>query len=59
MEKGGYYRIHVDGYKWFGKRRISQISQRGEGEVGSLVCEYLVSEVEFYAISIHRQIPTL
>ena len=27
-------RIHVEGYKWFGKPRVNQNSQRGEGEVG-------------------------
>ena len=27
-------RIQVDGYKWFGKPRSSQTSQRGEGGVG-------------------------
>ena len=27
-------RINVDGYKWFGKPRSSQTSQRGEGGVG-------------------------
>ena len=40
-------RINVDGYKWFGKPRSSQTSQRGEGGVGFLVRECLVSEVEF------------
>ena len=40
-------RIHVDGYKWFGKPRSSQTSQRGEGWVSFLVRECLVSEVEF------------
>ena len=40
-------RIAVDGYKWFGKPRTSQRSQRGEGGVGFLVRESLVSEVEF------------
>ena len=40
-------RINVDGYKWFEKPRSSQTSQRGEGGVGFLVRESLVSEVEF------------
>ena len=40
-------RIEVEGYKWFGKPRNKQTSQRGEGGVGSLVRECLVSEVEF------------
>ena len=40
-------RINVDGYKWFGKPRSSQTSQRGEGGVGFLVRECLVSKVEF------------
>ena len=39
--------IAVDGYTWFGKPRSNQKSQRGEGGVGFLVCEYLVNEVEF------------
>ena len=34
-------------YKWFGKPRTSQRSQRGEGGVGFLLRECLVSEVEF------------
>ena len=41
-------RINVDG---FGKPRSSQTSQRGEGGVGFLVCECLVSEVEFIYIT--------
>ena len=41
------FKIDIDGYKWFGKPRSSQRSQRGEGGVGFLVCECLVSEVEF------------
>ena len=40
-------RIEVDGYKWFGKPRSNQNSRRGEGGVGFLVRECLVSEVEF------------
>ena len=40
-------RIEVEGYKWFGKPCNNQTSQRGEGGVGFLVREYLVSEVEF------------
>ena len=40
-------RIEVEGYKWFGKPRSNQNSCRGEGGVGFLVHEYLVSEVEF------------
>ena len=40
-------RIEVEGYKWFGKPRSNQNSRRGEGGVGFLVCECLVSEVEF------------
>ena len=42
-------RIDVEGYKWFGKPRVSQNSQRGEGGVGFLVRECLVDEVEFIA----------
>ena len=41
------FKIDVDGYKWFGKPRTTQRSQRGEGGVGFLVHECLVSEVEF------------
>ena len=40
-------RINVDGYKWFGKPRDVQNSQRGEGGVGFLVRDCLVNEVEF------------
>ena len=40
-------RIEAEGYKWFGKLRNNQTSQRGEGGVGFLVRECLVSEVEF------------
>ena len=40
-------RIEVEGYKWFGKPRSNQNSRRGEGGVGFLVRECLVSEVEF------------
>ena len=40
-------RIEVEGYKWFGKPRINQNSRRGEGGVGFLVRECLVSEVDF------------
>ena len=40
-------RIEVEGYNWFGKPRNNQTSQRGEGGVGFLVRECLVSEVEF------------
>ena len=40
-------RIEVEGYKWFGKPRSNQNSRRGEGGVGFLVHECLVSEVEF------------
>ena len=39
-------RIEVEGYKWFGKPRNNQTSERGEGGVGFLVHECLVSEVE-------------
>ena len=39
--------IKVEGNKWFGKPHSNQCSQRGEGGVGFLVCEFLVSEVEF------------
>ena len=38
-------RIHVDGYKWFGKSHSSQTSQRGEGRVGVLLRGCLVSKV--------------
>ena len=34
-------KIDIDGYKWFGKPRTSQRSQRGEGGVGFLVRECL------------------
>ena len=40
-------KIDVDGYKWFGKPRTSQRSQRGEEGLGSCFRECLVSEVEF------------
>ena len=40
-------RIEVEAYKWFGKPRSIQNSRRGEGGVGFLVRECLVSEVEF------------
>ena len=42
-------KITVEGsrYKWFGKPRGNQSSQRGEGGVGFLVREFLVDEVEF------------
>ena len=40
-------RINVDGHKWFGKPCDVQNSQRGEEGVGFLVCDCLVSEVEF------------
>ena len=40
-------KIDVDGYKWFGKPRTSQRSQRGVRGVGFLLRECLVSEVEF------------
>ena len=40
-------RISVEGYKWFGKSRSNQNSQRGEGGVGFLVRDCLVNEVEF------------
>ena len=39
-------RIDINGYKWFGKPRSNQNSQRGEGGVGFLVRECLVDEVE-------------
>ena len=40
-------RIEVEGYQWFGKPRSNQNSRRVEEGVGYLVCECLVSEVEF------------
>ena len=40
-------RIEVEGYKWFGKPRSNQNSRRGEGGVGILVRECVISEVEF------------
>ena len=43
-------KIDIDGYKWFGKPRTSQRSQRGEGGVGFLVHDCVVSEVEFIAV---------
>ena len=43
-------RIHVEGYKWFGKPRIKQNSPRGEGGVGFLVREYLVNEVNLLVL---------
>ena len=39
-------RISVEGYKWFGKPRSNENSQRGEGGVGFLVRDCLVNEVE-------------
>ena len=39
--------IDVEVTRWFGKPRSNQNSPRGEGGVGSLVCECLVNEVEF------------
>ena len=48
-------KIDIDGYKWFGKPRTSQRSQRGEGGVGFLVCECLVSEVEFITAVAHEE----
>ena len=39
-------RIEVEGYKWFGKPRSNQNSRRGEGGVGFLVCECLVTHAE-------------
>ena len=41
------FKIDIDAYKRFGKPRTSQRSQRGEGGVGFLVRESMVSEVEF------------
>ena len=38
-------KIDVGGYKWFGKPRNCQNSQRGEGGVGFLVWECVVDEV--------------
>ena len=40
-------KIAVEGYKWFGKPRGNQNSQRDEDGVGFLVRECLVDEVEF------------
>ena len=40
-------KINVDGYKWFGKPRGVQNSQRGVGGVRFLVHDCLVNEVEF------------
>ena len=40
-------RIEVEGYKWFRKPHNNQTSQRREGGGGFLVCECLVSEIEF------------
>ena len=48
-------KIDVDGYKWFGKPRTSQRSQRGEGGVGFLVRECLVSEVEFITMVAYEE----
>ena len=48
-------KIDIDGYKWFGKPRTSQRSQRGEGGVGFLVRECLVSEVEFMTAVVHEE----
>ena len=42
-------KVAVEGYKWFGKCRGNQNSQRGEGGVGFLVRECLVEEVEYIA----------
>ena len=44
-------RIEVEGYKWFGKPRSNQNRHRGEGGVGFLVHECLVSEVEFIILA--------
>ena len=44
-------RIEVEGYKWFGKPCSNQNSRRGEGGVGFLVRECLVSEVEFIILA--------
>ena len=48
-------RIEVEGYKWFGTPRNNQTSQRGEGGVGFLVRECLVSEVEFIITSVRYE----
>ena len=42
--------IEVKGYRWLWKPRSNQNSHRGEGGVGFLVRECLVSEVEFIYI---------
>lgn len=39
--------VSVEGYKWFGKPRKDQNSQRGEGGVGFLIRDCLIDEVEF------------
>ena len=41
-EDGGLY---IEGYRWFGKPRTIQNSQRGEESVYFLVCGCLVKEV--------------
>ena len=48
-------KIDIDGYKWFGKPRTSQRSQRGVGGIGFLVRECLVSEVEFITALVHEE----
>ena len=48
-------KIDIDGYKWFGKSRTSQRSQQGEGGVGFLVRECLVSEVELITAVVHEE----
>ena len=46
----------VEGYKWFGKPRGNQNSQRDEGGVGFVVRECLVDEVEFILMCIMRRV---
>ena len=48
-------KIDIDGYRWFGKPCTSQRSQRGEGGVGFLVRECLVSEVELITAVAHEE----
>ena len=45
-ERKGFV-IEVQGYKWLGKPRKIQNSNRGEGGVGLLIRECLLAEVEF------------
>ena len=47
--------IEVEGYKWFGKPCNNQTSQRGEGGIGFLVRECLVSDIEFITSVLYEE----